>query len=55
MNYYERQALMYAERYGIVEYEVKGAKMIYNEIFRNEPSYEVTINLDTFQELRRKM
>lgn len=47
---YELKALRYAEKHGIVEYEVKDNKMIYIENYPNEGTYEHVINLDTMKD-----
>lgn len=50
---YEEKALLYAEKYGIVDYEVKGNQMIYFESFPLENTiYKAVVNLDTMQEKR---
>ena len=54
MNY-EYQARFWAETYGIINYKVKGNKMIYNKSYRaylSNPAYTVqhTVNLDTMKE-----
>ncbi|MDF2534230.1 MAG: hypothetical protein K0R18_387 [Bacillales bacterium] len=52
---YEQQALFYAEKYGIIEYLVRGSKMIYRENFPIEGSqYKVTVNLKTGTQSRVK-
>lgn len=63
MNNQERKeliALQYAEKYGIVEYKVKGNRMIY---YANYPAYlaeprytmKVTVRLNTLKEERQKL
>ena len=52
MQNYEAKAAMFAERYGIVVYKVKGKYMIYNKSYSaylNNPRYTVQhkIDLDT--------
>jgi len=54
MGYYEQRAMLYAERYGIVAYDVVGNKMIYYKSYQayiNNPRYTVkfVVNLDTMQ------
>ena len=53
MKNYENKALLYAEKYGIIEYEVKKNKMHYTEHFRMEGTYHATVNLDTMKETRK--
>ena len=56
----EQTALEYAEKFGIVDYKVKGNRMIY---YANYPEYlgeprytiKVTIRLDTLKEERQKL
>lgn len=53
-------ALNYAEKYGIIDYQVKDNKMIY---YANYPKYldnprytmKVTVNLDTLEEERQRL
>lgn len=56
--YYEQKALLYAERYGIIEYEVEENKMTYSEKFYEGNAKYVTYNaeldLDTMREKRSK-
>lgn len=52
-EYYQARAIEYAEKYGIVEYRVKGNTMIYNvsyPAYLNNPRYTVQhiVILDTF-------
>lgn len=50
---YDQAALLFAERYGIIEYEVVGNTMIYHEEFPMEKSkYRGEVNLDTMKETR---
>lgn len=52
----EHQALLYAERYGIIEYKVKGNRMTYYECFPTEGTYKVVIDLKTLlQHSRTKL
>ena len=54
---YEEEALLYAEKYGILDYKVKGSSMIY---YANYPkylakprrTYKVTYNLKSKTETR---
>ena len=48
---YEQKALLYAERYGIIDYEVNGNIMTYIEVFGNE-KYLCKVNLDEMVETR---
>lgn len=59
-KYYEDRATLWAERYGIVEYRIRGNKMIYNVSFPKylcEPRYTVqhTVNLNTFEESTKQL
>lgn len=50
---YEHEALLLAERYGIIEYQVKDNMMTYFKTFAMERSiYHCKINLDTKKEVR---
>lgn len=52
-NNYSQQALLYAEKYGIVNYKIKNNKMVYYENFRMEYiTYRCVIDLRTFKEER---
>lgn len=54
MNNYENKALLYAEEYGIIEYYVRGNKMIYYSSFPLEHStIKAVVNLDTMTETRK--
>ena len=48
---YEQKALLYAEKYGIIDYEVNGNIMTYIEVFGNE-KYLCRVNLDEMVETR---
>ena len=56
----EQKALEYAEKHGILDWKVKGNRMIY---YSNYPEYltnqkytiKVTVRLDTMQEERQKL
>lgn len=53
---YDLKALKYAERYGIIEYHVKGNEMIYYTSWPLEHStYKAVVNLDTLDEVRTEM
>jgi hypothetical protein len=47
--------LLYAEKYGIIEYEVKDNIMIYTEEFPNEGKFRHEYNLDTEEETVREV
>lgn len=53
---YEQKALLYAEKYGIIEYNVNSDKMTYYELIdegKGELSvYSATIDLNTMKEKR---
>ena len=56
----EQKALEYAERYGILDYKVKGNRMIYYAnypAYLSEPkkTYKVTVRLNTMKEDRQKL
>ena len=56
MSGYEHSAIIYAERYGIVEYHVSGNQMIYYTTFPMEhATYRAVVNLDTGHETREQM
>ena len=48
------KALIFAERYGIVDYKVVNNQMIYNETFTSE-TWQGTLNLDTMKETRKQI
>jgi hypothetical protein len=58
MKDYENKAIIYAEKYGIIEYTVNGNKMTY---YANYPAYlsesrrtyKIVVNLDTMKEESR--
>lgn len=54
MTDYEMKALIFAERYGIVDYKVVNNQMIYNETFTSE-TWQGTLNLDTMKETRKQI
>lgn len=47
---YDHLALLYAEKYGIIEYNVEGNKMTYLEKLPTEGTFIHTVNLDTNKE-----
>lgn len=49
---YEEKAIHYAEKYGIIDFKVKGNKMIYYESF-HDGTYKSEVNLDTLVEGRK--
>ena len=56
MSEYELRALRYAEKYGIIEYHVKGNEMIYYTTWIMEhATYRAVVNLDTMDEVRTLM
>jgi hypothetical protein len=52
MNGYEHKALLYAEKYGIIDYVVDGDKMVYYEVWGKD-KYECTVDLDVMKEARK--
>lgn len=55
MGNYEKKALLYAEKYGVIEYEVKENKMIFTERFVSEGEFICVVNLDTMKETRKQV
>ena len=56
LNDYELAALRYAETYGIIEYHVKGNKMIYYTSWPMEhETYKAVVDLDLQSETRTEM
>lgn len=54
MQDYEHKALLFAEKYGVVDYKVVGSEIIYREHFPLENAvYEARVNLDTMEEIRK--
>lgn len=52
-NNYEDKAILYAEKYGIIEFKVKGNEMIYYTSFPLERmTYKAVVNLDEMKEKR---
>ena len=52
-NNYEHKAILYAEKYGVIEFHVKKNQMIYYSSFPLEHStIKAVVNLDTMQETR---
>ena len=56
----EQKALEYAEKYGILDWKVKGNRMIYYANYPeylSEPKYtiKVTVRLDTMKEERQRL
>ena len=60
-NNYENKALQFAEKHGIIDYKVKGNKMIFYEIFHTDSTltkkikYKVVIDLRTMTETRKAL
>lgn len=56
---YEQNALLYAERYGVIEYTVEDNKMTYFEKFNEGRGvtavYCAEVNLDTMKEERNQI
>ena len=52
MNGYEHKALLYAEKYGIINYRVKDDQMVYYEVWGKD-KYECTVDLNTMKESRK--
>lgn len=55
LSYYEQKALLYAEKYGIVTYDVENNFMIWIEKFPIEGSYRYILNLDTMETKSEKI
>jgi hypothetical protein len=59
MENWSQKALCYAEKHGIIEYKVKGAKMIYTVTYPTEGSFRHVINLrdnrEVITELKRRV
>lgn len=53
---YKNKALKYAEKYGIIDYEIKENLMIYyvNYSLENR-KYKCTVNLNTMKETRKQI
>lgn len=47
---YDQKALEYVEKYGIIEYTVKGSKMTYYVTYPTEGTYKHVINLKDMSE-----
>jgi hypothetical protein len=52
MTNFENNALLYAEKYGIIDYTVKGSTMTYTETFYGEGTYLAEVDLNTMNETR---
>jgi hypothetical protein len=52
MTNFENNALLYAEKYGIIEYEVKGSTMSYTVSYYGEGTYLAEVDLNTMNETR---
>jgi hypothetical protein len=55
MNVYEEAATLYAEKHGIIDFEIKGKVMIYKESFPTEGAYEARVDLTTMKETRARV
>lgn len=51
---FEQAALLYAERYGIIDYAVRDGKMVYRECFPSG-TYEATVDLTAMKETRKQI
>jgi hypothetical protein len=47
---YSLEALLYAEKYGIIEYDVVAHMMLYTEFYKNEGRFLHLLNLVTNEE-----
>lgn len=47
---YKTEALLWAEKYGIIEYTVKGCRMIYYKTYPTEGTYKHIVDLRTLDE-----
>ena len=47
---FELAALLFAEKYGIIDYKVEGDKMIYEMFYMNEGRFLHTVDLKTNKE-----
>jgi hypothetical protein len=54
LSLYEEKALLYAEKYGIIDYIIQGFKMVWVEKFYNEGTFTHVLNLDTYDEIVQK-
>lgn len=58
---YENKALQFAETYGIIDYKVKGNKMIFYQTFHTDCTltkkvkYKVIVDLKTMVETRKAL
>jgi hypothetical protein len=52
---FEQQALLYAEKWGVIDYKVKGFRMTWKEFHYGEGTYKVVLDLKTMQEERKLM
>ena len=51
----EKQATLYSEKYGVLEYKLVGKNMVYYSNYLNDrTTYKVTVNLETMKENSRK-
>lgn len=49
MNSYEHRALLYSERYGILDYRLIDKFMVWEEHYPTEGSFRYTLDLDTME------
>lgn len=50
MTDYNNKALLFAEKYGIIDYYTFDNKMVWEEYFHNEGRFLHILNLDTMEE-----
>lgn len=50
---YEQKALLYAEKYGIIDYKVDGCTMTYEVYYSVNEVYMCTVDLITMKEVRK--
>jgi len=55
LSHYEQKALEYAEKWGIIEYKVKGYNMVYYEKFPTEGKFKHIINLKTDEHIGKQL
>ena len=48
-----KKALLYAEKYGIIDYEIIDGIMVYKETFSIEGTYLCEVDLNTMKETRK--
>lgn len=52
---YKNKALIFAEKYGIIEYTVKTSKMTYYVSYPIEGTYKCIVDLKTMKETRKHL